>query len=224
MSTFLKYINSFRTQKPWLVFCVVISFCLFISYVIYQYLITPVQVLESMNINSEILVQTDYQINSVLEQFGITKMVFSVNLSNVYVWTFFQTYLISVISGLWYDLHIKTYRIFRKILQLILSFGQPTFASTKNYMFGRIVKVLFNFYMRFLIKKKILAFWRCNAQVFKIKSSVMFQQMVKSNFGLFYPYKNRLLNYTPFLKVIFYTILCHNFNGLVFSQPVQKKP
>ena len=152
MSTFLKYINSFRTQKPWLVFCVVISFCLFISYVIYQYLITPVQVLESMNINSEILVQTDYQINSVLEQFGITKMVFSVNLSNVYVWTFFQTYLISVISGLWYDLHIKTYRIFRKILQLILSFGQPTFASTKNYMFGRIVKVLFNFYMRFLIK------------------------------------------------------------------------
>jgi len=170
-----------------------------------------------MNINSEILVQTDYQINSVLEQFGITKMVFSVNLSNVYVWTFFQTYLISVISGLWYDLHIKTYRIFRKILQLILSFGQPTFASTKNYMFGRIVKVLFNFYMRFLIKKKILAFWRCNAQVFKIKSSVMFQQMVKSNFGLFYPYKNRLLNYTPFLKVIFYTILCHNFNGLVFS-------
>merc|ERR1712137_1289176 len=104
----------------------------------------------------------------------------------------------------------------KKLIQFFLSFFMPTVVSTKNMMFKRITILCFKQYLRLLVKKKILVFWRCNSQVIKVRSTVLFQQMVKANFGLFYPFKNRLLNFTPMLNTIFIVILVHNFNGLLF--------
>ena len=37
-----------------------------------------------------------------------------------------------------------------------------------------------------------------------------------TNFGDHYPYFTRLLNYYPYLAMVFFLILIHNFNGLLF--------
>lgn len=96
------------------------------------------------------------------------------------------------------------------------SFGLPHGFSTKNYTYGRLMIFCLKNYFRLLIKDKLILFIRCNSQIIKFKIQYNFQKAIKTNFGHHYPYYSRLLNYYPYLFVIFFLILCHNFNGLFF--------
>lgn len=150
---------------------------------------------------------------SVLEQFAILKFPLSIGIFNMIFFNdFFKFYFSSFVE---YKLKRGLY-LFRKFFQLIYSFFIPNGFSTKNYVYGRITIFLIKNYFRLFVKKKILVFWRCNFQVLKIKFQLKFQQTIKANFGLHYPFYTRLLNYYPFLVVIFSLIFFHNINGLLF--------
>lgn len=88
--------------------------------------------------------------------------------------------------------------------------------STKNYVYGRIMIFSFKCYFRLLSSSKLYIFFRTNPQVLKVKILLKFQEMIKANFGGHYPFSTRLLNFYPYLLVIFFLIFLHNFNGLLF--------
>ena len=150
---------------------------------------------------------------SVLEQFAILKFPLSLGFFNLILFNDSLKFFFS--SFVEYKLK-KGLFFLRKFFQIIYSFFIPNGFSTKNYVYGRITIFLIKNYFRLFVKKKILVFWRCNFQVLKVKFQLKFQQTVKANFGLHYPFYNRLLNYYPFLVVIFSLIFFHNINGLLF--------
>ncbi len=167
---------------------------------------------------------------SVLEQFDITKIDFSwilpflgfIKLKFILDFFFNEQILL-----FFYKLKV-TYFIFinklkgflfffiRKIFKIIQSFFIPTSYSTKNYMYGKIAYLIIKSYLSLFYKNKILMFWRLNSAVVKVKVQLIFQQAIKTNFGLHYPYYNRLLNYYPYIVTVFFLIVFHNFNGLLF--------
>merc|ERR1712137_1210345 len=168
--------------------------------------------LDTLSREIDIIIQEnikEHQTKSVLEQFCITKFSFLIlSMSHFSFLGSFKAFVFKKLQTMFFGI--------KKLIQFFLSFFMPTVVSTKNIMFKRITILCFKQYLRLLVKKKILVFWRCNSQVIKVRSTVLFQQMVKANFGLFYPFKNRLLNFTPMLNTIFIVILVHNFNGLLF--------
>lgn len=168
---------------------------------------------------------------SVLEQFDITKIYFSWSLPFLgilpiqYIFNFFFNTKIVLVYN-WFKVcffNFYNYKIvgqfllfFKNIFQIIQSFFVPTGYFTKNYTYGRIAYFGLRVFLNLFIKKKILMFWRFNSLVVKIKIQLIFQQAIKTNFGDHYPYFTRLLNYYPYLAMVFFLILIHNFNGLLF--------
>lgn len=150
---------------------------------------------------------------SVLEQFSIVK--FPINLDIFYSNIFF-----SYLKGLFYSYiiydNVKIIKILKKFFSFIQSFFLPNFFSTKNYVYARIMVFSIKCYFRLFSKKKLSLFWRTNFQVLKVKIQLKFQELVKTNFGDHYPFYTRLLNFYPYFLVIFFSILFHNFNGLLF--------
>jgi len=99
---------------------------------------------------------------------------------------------------------------------LIKSFFFPSPFLTKNFIYGRLARFVLKFWFQLFIKKKIYIFFKYKAQYIKNTINLLFQQNIKTNFGHHYPYYNRLLNFYPFFISIFFLILFHNFNGLLF--------
>lgn len=157
---------------------------------------------------------------SVLEQFEITKFSLGgvccfvlgerVTLFIYKCYIVFRQYIFWRIEPKFYAAAL------RRLFQIIESFFHPTSYSTKNYMFGRIAAFVIKYYLNLFVKKKILIFFRSNAQIIKLRIQSKFQQVIKVNFGSHFPYYSRLLNYYPFLLVIFLLTVLHNFNGLLF--------
>ena len=166
---------------------------------------------------------------SVLEQFDITKIplclgttLLGLPLFNK-IYTFidllcYKNYL--RLKGIFY-LFLNNFKsvpffLIRKTLKIFYSFFLPTSYTTKNYMYGKIVYLAIKVYLNLFYRHKILMFWRFNSAVIKVKVQLIFQQAIKTNFGLHYPYYNRLLNYYPYIATVFFLIVFHNFNGLLF--------
>ena len=76
--------------------------------------------------------------------------------------------------------------------------------STKNFAYGRLAKLLFKYSCKLFVRKKLFLFMKFKAQMAKNNIQVAFLQNVKTNFGLHYPYYNRLLNYYLSLWLFFF--------------------
>ena len=162
---------------------------------------------------------------SVLEQFEITKLTFGslffkndLSLSRViiYVKVKFGEYVNVKLLGYFSDKYFNVKNILLFLAKYIESFFHPTSEFTKNYIYGRIALKGIKYKLNLFIKKKILVFCRCNSQIVKLKFQVILQQVLKTNFGLHFPYYNRLLNFYPYIMLTFVLILAHNFVGLLY--------
>jgi F-type H+-transporting ATPase subunit a len=160
----------------------------------------------------------------VLEAFAIDKHrigIFnndSVSFFKKYLYFFYDIWIEKVRPFYHSKIQFKNilFYYFKLFYKYIQSFFFPTNYSTKNYTYGRITQLVVKTYFRLLAKNKLLIFYKYNLQVIKMKIQFKFQQIIKDNFGLHYPYSNRLFMYYPYFVVIFFLILFHNFNGLLF--------
>lgn len=151
---------------------------------------------------------------TVLEQFTIDKYPLTAITTYYVNWNFLMR--IKFMRYFRHKTHRYALRYFKRIFIFAQTFFIPTVVSTKNYIYGRLAILAIKSYFRLFAKKKILFFWRHNVQVLKVKLQLKFQQTIKTNFGGHYPFHGRLLNYYPFFVVIFFLVICHNFNGLFF--------
>lgn len=164
---------------------------------------------------------------SVLEQFEITYFELGslfLSLTNfTLINSFFLYYRNCVISLEIFFQNKKIFLakrkllyIFKKFYLFLQSFFIPTLYLTKNYAYGKIAFLYAKHCFGLFLKKTILLFWRFNIQILRVKFQMGYQQAIKVNFGDHYPFYSRLLNYYPYLLTVFYFILYHNFNGLLF--------
>lgn len=126
---------------------------------------------------------------SVLEQFEITKFSFNYFLSIFLISKENEKKIISFFSKILLFINNKILlmrfkfstfkRFFVKIFKVLQSFFLPNSASTKNYMYSRIMSFCLKTYFKLLTRQNYLYLYDIIQKLLNLKSNLFFNKLLK---------------------------------------------